>query len=212
MICSTMTPVSGREQPKQRFIRGNASVKSSSKLSVSKKRLAVIDRRQLKMRSYANNMSHVLKLPFSGLNCWIDRNTSRKTCCTASSASASLRKILFATLKRFAAYLSKRNVKASAFPSCISFASASSLRNLVCSCRRTDTAAEPEAGVSGTQVSGKSGILAGIAPNTSFVMRGLTPFSLDQPSSKVSGATPPSLSTATLMGVCTRRGLLSPCK
>ena len=44
--------------------------------------------------------SQVLNAPFSGSNCLIDRKTSRNTCCTASSASAPLRRMRLAIPKR----------------------------------------------------------------------------------------------------------------
>jgi hypothetical protein len=141
---------------------------------VSKKRLAASDRRQLEIRWYANNSSQVLKPPFSGSNCWIDRKTSRKVCWTASSASASLRRMRLAILKRLEACRSNRTVKASAFPLCKSLASASSDRNLWRSSPMRDV---PE-GVdsmpaSETQVSGKSAALGGTPPNTSLAIREL---------------------------------------
>ncbi len=165
---------SGSEYPNERSVNGNTAGNSSSKGSVSKKRLAASDRRQLEIRWYANSRSHVLKPPFSGLNCWMDRKTSRKVCWTASSASASLRRMRLAILKRLEACRSNRTVKASAFPLCNSLASASSDKNL---CRSSPIRDVP-AGVapvpaSETHASEKSA-LGGTAPSTSLAIRELT--------------------------------------
>jgi len=126
----------------------------------------------------------------------MDRKTSRKVCWTASSASASLRRLRLAILKRLDAWRSNRTVKASAFPLCKSLASASSDRNL---CRSSPMRAIPpgtaSTTASETHVSGKSADLGGTAPNTSLAIRELT---LNQPSYMLMHARNPVFPTITI--------------
>src|ERR1700733_8690309 len=111
----------------------------------------------------------------------MDRKTSRKICWTASSASASLRRIRLAIPKRLAACRSNRTVKASAFPRCSSLARASSDRNLCRSCPRMDIPAEvASVAASETHAPEKSAALGGTAPNTSLAIRELTLSSQEQ--------------------------------
>src|SRR5271168_5589816 len=111
----------------------------------------------------------------------MDRKTSRKICWTASSASASLRRIRLAIPKMLEACRSNRTVKASAFPLCKSLARASSDRNLCLRCPRMDIpAGVASVAASETHAPEKSAALGGTSPNTSLAIRELTLSSQEQ--------------------------------